>query len=139
MKYSQSSPDHFVEEMRVTRFQELRSYQMALGFQQKIFELSKKFPKVESYSLTDQIRRSSRSIGASIAEAWQKRVYPAHFKSKLTDATAELAETQHWIQTAFNCGYLTEAESTDLLSTSIHLGNMLGRMIKSHTSFCNPN
>jgi four helix bundle protein len=73
-----------------------------------MFELTKSFPREEVYSLTDQLRRSVRSIGAQIAEAWAKRRYPNHFVSKSTDADAEKNETLHWIGTAQDCGYLTE-------------------------------
>jgi four helix bundle protein len=75
----------------------------------KLFELSRKFPVEERYSLTDQVRRSSRSVSANTAEAWRKRRYPAAFVSKLSDAEGEAAETQTWIQFAVSCGYL-EAE-----------------------------
>jgi four helix bundle protein len=73
----------------------------------KIFDLSKSFPKEEKYSLTDQIRRSSRSVCANIAEAYRKRDYPKHFHSKLTDTDAENSETQTWLEIAFACGYIT--------------------------------
>jgi four helix bundle protein len=81
--------------MKIQSFKDLQLYQSALDLQQQIFHLSKSFPKEETYSLTDQIRRSSRSIAANIAEAWAKRRYPAHFVSKLTDSDGENAETQH--------------------------------------------
>jgi four helix bundle protein len=93
---------------RIMSFRDLKVYQMAFKLQQKIFEITKHFPKEETYSLTDQIRRSSRAVGANIAEAWQKRRYVAHFVSKLTDSDGEQAETQHWIITAFSCGYIVE-------------------------------
>lgn len=80
----------------------------------KIFELTKSFPKEEKYSLTDQIRRSSRSVCANIAEAWRKRRYEAHFISKLSDAEAEAAETQTWIQFAVKCSYLSKEEAKQL-------------------------
>jgi len=80
---------------RIESFRELNVYKLAFELQQEIFLLTKRFPKEELYSLTDQIRRSSRSIGANIDEAWQKRLYTAHFVSKLSDADAEQAETQH--------------------------------------------
>jgi four helix bundle protein len=73
-----------------------------------VFEASKTFPREEAYSLTDQGRRASRSIGAQIAEAWAKRRYARHFASKLTDADGEQLETQHWLIMAFDCGYLSE-------------------------------
>jgi four helix bundle protein len=74
----------------------------------RFFELSKSFPAEERFSLTDQGRRSSRSIGAQIAEAWAKRGYEKHFVSKLTDADGEQQETQHWVDAALDCGYLTQ-------------------------------
>src|SRR4029077_18938042 len=77
-------------------FKDLRVYQKAREVSQAVFKLSKGFPKEETYSLTDQIRRAVRSIGAQIAEAWGKRRYEKHFVSKLTDADAEQLETQHW-------------------------------------------
>ena len=79
----------------VKRFQELDVYQKQREVSREVFRLSKKFPSEEKYSLTDQIRRSSRSVGAQIAEAWAKRLYPKHFVSKLTDADGEQLETQH--------------------------------------------
>ena len=84
----------------ISSFRDLKVYQLALELQQAVFEVSKTFPIEERYALTDQIRRSSRSVGANIAEAWQKRRYVAHFISKLTDADGEQAETQHWLDTA---------------------------------------
>jgi len=89
--------------MKIQSFNELEVYRLAFAVQQEIFELSKRFPKEEAYSRTDQIRRSSRSVGANIAEAWRKRRYPAHFASKLTDSDGENAETQHWLRTALAC------------------------------------
>lgn len=85
---------------RIESFGDLRVYQAAFELQQEVFKVSKAFPKEEMFSLTDQIRRSSRAIGANLAEAWQKRRYEAHFVSKLSDSDAEQAETQHWLDTA---------------------------------------
>ena len=90
-------------------FRDLVVYQKARAVARRFFELSKSFPREELYSLTDQGRRSSRSIGAQIAEAWAKRGYERHFSSKLTDADGEQQETQHWVDTALDCGYLTPA------------------------------
>jgi four helix bundle protein len=98
--------------------------------------LSKSFPKEEAYSLTDQIRRASRSIGAQIAEAWGKRPYERHFVSKLTDADAEQLETQHWIDVAFDCGYLTEPQQTQVLSDLSEIGKMLHSMNAKANQFC---
>src|SRR5512142_1823724 len=93
-----------------TSFRDLIVYRKARELSLEIFRLTKRFPKEEMYSLTDQIRRSSRSIGAQIAEAWAKRRYEKHFVSKLTDAEGEQQETQHWLETAGDCGYLAEGE-----------------------------
>jgi four helix bundle protein len=83
----------------VESFKELAVYKAARQLSKEIFILTKSFPKEEMYSLTDQVRRSSRSIGAQVAEAWAKRRYEKHFVSKLTDADSEQQETQHWIET----------------------------------------
>src|SRR6188472_1166957 len=94
----------------VTSFRELEVYKLSRKLSKEIFEISKKFPKEEMYSLTDQIRRASRSIGGQIAEAWGKRRYERHFVSKLTDADAEQLETQHWIESAADCNYVTREQ-----------------------------
>ncbi len=91
-------------------FRELEVYSKAKNVSRAVFELSKGFPKQETYSMTDQIRRASRSIGAQIAEAWAKRRYERHFVSKLSDADAEQMETQHWLDVAITCGYLAKEE-----------------------------
>ncbi len=117
--------------MKIQSFNELEAYQLAFDLQQMICERSKKFPNEETYSHTDQIRRSSRSVGANIAEAWRKRRYPAHFASKLTDSDGENAETQHWLETACACGYIDSLLKENLLAKSTQVGAMLGRMIAS--------
>ncbi len=90
----------------VKRFQDLRVYARAKSVSLRVFGVSQAFPAEERFSLTDQVRRSARSIGAQIAEAWAKRRFEKHFISKLTDADAEQLETQHWIGEARDCGYL---------------------------------
>ena len=117
-------------------FSDLEVYQQAFEFQQLIFEKTKLFPRDEVYSLTDQVRRSSRSIAANIAEAWAKRRYPAHFLSKLTDADGELQETLHWLCSAQACGYLDQAACDHLKTTAQSIGAMLGKMMSNHTSWC---
>lgn len=117
--------------MIVKRFEELEVYQQALEIQRVIFQLTKDFPREERYSLTDQIRRSSRSVGANIAEAWHKRCYPAHFASKLTDADAENAETRHWLQTSLDSGYLTEEQFLKNTEDCLSVGSKLGHMIRN--------
>ena len=121
---------------RIESFRNLNVYKLALELQQEIFELTKQFPKEELYSLTDQIRRSSRSIGANIAESWQKRRYPAHFVSKLTDADAEQAETQHWLDTSLACKCISSNEHGRLLEKCKKIGRMLGKMMSKPESFC---
>jgi len=121
----------------VSNFRELLVYQKARMLAKRIFEVSQAFPVEERYSLTDQMRRSSRSIGAQIAEAWGKRRYERHFISKLTDADAEQLETQHWIGIAYDCGYLEEELAKSLRADCREIGRLLaGTMSKSHI-FCN--
>jgi len=102
------------EKKKITRHTELEVYKRAFAAAMKIFELSKGFPAEEKYSLTDQIRRSSRSVCANLAEAWRKRVYQAHFASELTDSEAEAAETQTWLQFAVECKYLSREIASEL-------------------------
>lgn len=122
--------------MKVNDFRELEVYKKIFDLQQEIFDLTKRFPREERYSLTDQIRRSSRSIGANLAEAWKKRRYPAHFVSKLTDSDGEQAETIHWLNTSLACGYLTEDIHQDLMNRCEHIGRMLGAMIRDAKIWC---
>ena len=89
-------------------YKHLVAYKNAMELADQIFQTTKRFPKEETYSLIDQIRRSSRSIGAQIAEAWGKRRYIKHFVSKFSDAYAEAYETEHWISVAYRCGYIHE-------------------------------
>lgn len=91
---------------KILRHQDLLVYKKAIEAAMKIFELSKSFPKGETYSLTDQIRRASRSVPANIAEAWRKRRYKAAFISKLNDSEGEAAETQTWLEVATRCKYV---------------------------------
>jgi len=88
-------------------FRDLKVYQLAFKLAMDIFHLSKSFPEEERYSLTSQVRRSSRSVAANIAEGFRKRQYPSMFASKLADSDAEAAETQVWLDFAQNCGYLS--------------------------------
>jgi len=120
----------------VRSFRELLVYQKARALAIEIFRLSARFPKEEKYSLTDQVRRSSRSVGAQIAEAWAKRRYENHFISKLTDADGEQQETQHWIDTAFDCGYWEGNTATQLLQQCEEIGRLLGGMIAKSNQFC---
>ena len=99
---------------KILRHHDLIVYKKSIELAMRIFEISKKFPKEETYSLTDQVRRSSRSVPANIAEAWRKRRYSAAFVSKLNDAEGETAETQTWIELAVKCGYLVRATAKEL-------------------------
>lgn len=95
----------------IKSFKELAVYQKAFEQAMRIFEITKSFPKEEQYALTDQIRRSSRSVYTNIGESWRKRRYPAHFVSKLTDADGEATETLVWLDFSLSCRYL-DAEIT---------------------------
>ena len=95
--------------MKITRHTDLEVFQRAFEAAMQVFEWSKKFPREEMYSLTDQVRRSSRSVAANITEAWRKRRYEAAFIAKLSDAETEAAESQTWLRFAHRCGYLEEA------------------------------
>jgi four helix bundle protein len=119
-------------------FKDLRVYQRAREVSRSVFRFSKTFPKEEMYSLTDQMRRSARSVGAQIAEAWGKRRYEKHFVGKLTDADAEQMETQHWVGEASDCGYLSAADVTQLNSGLEEIGKMLNSMVEKADSFCSP-
>ena len=121
----------------VEKFRDLTVYKSSKKLSKDIFELTKKFPKEEMYSLTDQIRRCSRSIGGQIAEAWGKRRYEKHFVSKLTDADGEQLETQHWVETALDCCYISEETAKALTLECIYIGNMLNSMINKSSTFCN--
>ena len=117
-------------------FRDLIVYQKARAVAKRIFEVTKRFPGAEMYALTDQVRRSSRSVGAQIAEAWAKRRYEKHFVSKLTDADGEQQETQHWIETAADCGYLTADDVSSLHRELAEIGRMLNAMMGKAAAFC---
>jgi four helix bundle protein len=102
---------------KITTHQDLDVYKSGMDAAMRIYELSKPFPREETYALVDQIRRSSRSVCANIAEAWRKRRYKPAFVSKLSDVEAEAAETQVWLEFAVKCGYLTRAEGAKLYKT----------------------
>lgn len=114
---------------------DLKVYQLAYRLAMEIFELSKSFPKEETYSLTDQIRRSSRSITANIAEAYRKRQYPNAFIAKLSDSDAECAETQTWLDYSRDCGYLSKENCERLNNEYEQVGRMIGGMIANPEKF----
>jgi four helix bundle protein len=99
---------------KIIRHTDLEVYQKGFGVATEIFEISKGYPREEAYSLTDQIRRSSRSICANLAEAWRKRRYTAAFISKLCDSESEAAESQVWIEFAVKCGYMNRDQAATI-------------------------
>jgi four helix bundle protein len=121
-----------------TSFGELEVYKQSFALQQDLYKASRSWPREETWALIDQIRRSSRSVGANIAEAWGKKRYEAHFCSKLTDADAELNETLHWLRTAYACQYLPLDECESLAERIRSIAKMLNRMLASSSTFCAP-
>jgi len=105
---------------------QLDVYKMSIESGMRIFEISKCFPKEETYSLTDQIRRSSRSVSASIAEAWRRRKYKAAFVNKLNEGEAEAAETQVWLEYGVKCGYVDRATAKELHRSYDHI---MGKLV----------
>ncbi len=110
----------------IRHFRELDVYKLAMETAMQVFKLTKGFPAEEKYSLTDQVRRSSRSVCANIAEAWRKRRYTNAFISKLSDAEAEAAETEVWLEIAVRCGYIESTQSTQLEQEYEHI---LGKLV----------
>lgn len=122
----------------VVKHQDLEVYRKAFEAGMEIFEVSKRFPKEETYSLTDQIRRSSRSICANLAEAWRKRRYQAAFVSKLSDAEGEAAETQTWLEFAVRCDYLEREKAKQLYSEYDEILAMIVSMIANSAKWVLP-
>ena len=117
------------------RFQDLLAYKKSFELAMEIFKISKKFPSEEKYSLTDQIRRSSRSVSANIAESTRKRKYKKHFISKLTDSDSENAETQVWLEYALACEYINNEEFNYLTNLSFEVGKLLNYMMNNLDKF----
>jgi four helix bundle protein len=115
----------------MSTYKDLLAFKKAFALAMKIFETSKRFPKEEIYSLTDQVRRSSRSVCTNFAEAFRRRKYPAHFLSKLSDSDAEHAETDVWLDFAFSCQYITETEHRELKTDHAEVGRLIGDIIKN--------
>lgn len=118
--------------------EDLEAYRMAYQVAMEVFEETKKFSRDEKYSLTDQIRRSSRAVCANLKEAWAKRRYPAHFISKLTDADAENSETETWLDFAKDCGQLPAEKHAELVEGVRSTGRMLGGMLRNPQIFFPP-
>ena len=124
--------------VKIVRHQDLEVYKKAFAAAMEIFELSKSFPKEETYSLIDQIRRSSRSVCANIAEGWRKRRYEAAFIAKLSDAEGEAAETQTWLQFSVKCGYLDAETGRRLFKEYDEIISMLVTMINNSDTWVLP-
>ena len=116
-------------------FRDLKVYQLAYRLAMEIYEESRSFPKDERYSLTDQIRRSSRSVAANIAEGFRKRQYPNVFVSKMADADAEATETQVWLDFALDCGSLSRERHDELVKRYEEIGKMLSAMMEHPERF----
>ncbi len=116
-------------------FKKLLAYQKAFELAMTIFELSKSFTKEETYSLTDQIRRSSRSVCANIAKAYRKRLYQKHFISKLSDSDSKNSETQSWIDFSHSCSYISSEQQLELTNKSIEVRKLINFMINNPVKF----
>jgi len=121
--------------MRINSAKDLEVYKKAYSLAMQIFEISKQFPKEEQYSLTSQIRRSSRSVCLNLREAWAKRRYEAHFISKLTDCDGENSETDSLLDFAKDCGYISDEDHSALSKEVAEIGKMLGTMINNPKPF----
>jgi four helix bundle protein len=115
--------------MAAKNFKETTVYKKAFGLAMEIFNISKSFPKEEKYSLTDQMRRSSRSVCANMAEGYRKRQYPAHFVLKISDCDGENSETGVWIDFALACEYISTEVHRELIKKNEELGRLLYHMI----------
>src|SRR5256885_12383205 len=122
--------------MKVADYKELRVYRLAFESAMEVFELSKRFPSEEKFSLTDQIRRSSRSVCTNLAEAWRKRRYEAAFVSKLSDSDGEAAETEVHLDFALGCGYLSTDQYAKLRDRYDHICRQLTKMMDDAPAWC---
>lgn len=120
----------------VKDYKELKVYQLAFESAMRVYDLSKKWPSEEKYSLTSQIRRSSRSVCGNIAEAWRKRLYPAHFVTKLSDSDAEAAESEVWLDFAFKCKYINKNDHAELHDNYDYICRMLSKMMADPGAWC---
>lgn len=120
----------------IRAFRDLETYQRARKEARHIYDVTRRWPAEEKFSLIDQIRRSSRATANIIPEAWAKRRYEAAFVSKLTDSLGEAMETQGWLDSALDCGYLTAAQHAELDAAYQEIGAMLNGMIHKSGEFC---
>ncbi len=116
-------------------FKELLAYKKSFQLAMEIFEISKSFPSEEKYSLTDQIRRSSRSVSANISESYRKRRYVNHFISKLIDSDAENSETNVWLEFSLQCNYINKDTYDNLNNKSLEIGKLINYMINNPNKF----
>jgi four helix bundle protein len=121
--------------VQINSAKDLDVYRLAYGLAMEIFRMGKTWPAEEKFSLTDQVRRSSRSVCANLREAWAKRRYEAHFLSKLSDCDGENSETDTWLDSARDCGYVTTADHKRLAADCKRVGAMLGALLKNPTPF----
>ncbi len=120
----------------IRSFRDLKVYQAARDEARKVFEATRAFPSEEKYSLTDQIRRSSRAVNAMIAEAWARRRYQAAFVNKINEALGETMETQAWLDHALDCAYLTPALHREFDAAWQSIGARLQKMMERADTFC---
>jgi four helix bundle protein len=128
--------DHETERKTIKHFRELEVYKKAFEVAMEIFKITITFPKEEKYSLVDQIRRSSRSVCANIAESWRKRSYIAVFKNKITDAMQEASETQTWLEFSLACNYISKSDFDRLDNECERILRMLNSIEKNASKFC---
>jgi four helix bundle protein len=122
--------------MNYRGYKDLKVFQLSYKLAMEIYEITKSFPKEEKYSLTDQIRRSSRSVPANIAEAWKKRIYPKMFVSKIIDAAGEAGETEVWLDIAKDAEYLSIGKYEELEQGYDEINRMLYGMLEKPEKFC---
>ncbi len=128
--------DNIEQQDRIRSVRDLKVYKLAFELAMRIYEISKDFPAAEKYALTDQVRRSSRSVCSNLAEGWRKRKYKAVFLNKLSDAAQEAAETQTWLEFALACEYISQDLFEDLDKQYEQVFAMLFGMEKKADSFC---
>src|SRR5215510_14640236 len=120
----------------IRSFRELDVYKLGMEEAKKIFVLTKSFSTEERYSLSDQIRRSSRAVNAMVSEGWARRQYPASFVNKINEALGEAMETQAWLDHALACKYINQSHHREFDDAWQHVGAMLNRMIETASDFC---
>ena len=122
--------------MNYRGYKDLRVFQLSYKLAMNIFEITKRFPKEEKFSLTDQIRRSSRSVPANISEAWKKRLYPKMFVNKMIDAAGEAGETEVWLDIAKDANYISIEEHKEMMDGYDEVNRMLYGMAEKPGKFC---